>query len=107
MYMDVKAKFSREISVTKMIQSLGWESLEARRMKMRTFLFKIMYGLVDIAADQLKPSNAHTRGHDKRFCQIHSWQNYYKFGFLPHAIEHWNRLPPDLNLKIIIIRIVH
>ena len=93
----VKANFSREDSVTKMVQSLGWESLEARRMKMRiALLFKILYGLVDIPADQLKPSNARTRGHDERLRPINARQNYYKFSFLPHAIEHWNRLPPDL-----------
>ena len=66
-------------------------------MKMRISLpFKIMYDLVDIPADQLKPSNARTRGHHKRLRPIDDRQNYYKFSFLSHAIEHWNRLPPDL-----------
>ena len=93
----VKNKFSREYSVTDMIQSLGWESLQVRRLKMRIILlFKIIHDLIDIPADQLNSSNARTRGHNMRYRQISARQNYYRYSFLPHTIEHWNNLPPDL-----------
>ena len=93
----VKNKFSREDSVTEMIQSLAWESLHSRRVKMRIILlFKIIYDLIDIPAWQLNPSNARTRGHDMRLRQIPAKQNYYRYSFLPQTIEYWNKLPSDV-----------
>ena len=92
----IKRKFSREDSVTKMFKSLGWESLEERRGKIRIIpLFKILYDLIGIPADQLKPSNARTKGHDKKLRHINARQNYYRY-ICPHTIEHWNSLPMEL-----------
>ena len=90
-------KFSREYSVTDMIHSLGWESLQMRRLKIRIILlFKIIHDLIDIQADQLNSSNARTRGHNMRYRQISARQHYYRYSFLSHTIEHWNNLPLDL-----------
>ena len=96
----VQNKFLREDSVTEMIQSLGWDSLEARQVKLSIILlFKITHDLIDIPADQLSSSTARTRGHNMRYRQISAKQNYYRYSFLPHTIEGCNNLPQiQLNL---------
>ena len=97
--------YSRESSVTSMLDHLEWETLESRRTKNQlTMLFKIIHGLVDIpAADYLTPANTHTRSyHSMKFRQFSSSSDYFKFSFFPHSVTHWNTLPatvaesPDL-----------
>ena len=92
-------------SVTEMLDTLQWESLESRRTKQQlTMMFKIVNNLVDIKADMyLTPSTSHTRKrHDKSYRVISSSTDSYKFSFFPRTIQVWNSLPaavaeaPDL-----------
>ena len=75
------SEYSPYASVTQMLQSLGWRSLEQRRSDSRLCLFcKIIYGLVAIDMPPYDvhplgtPRNSHTLG----FHQIQSTVDYYK-----------------------------
>lgn len=92
-------------SVSCMLQDLGWETLEKRRLRLQlTFLYKIINNLVDIDADKyLQPTNARTRSSHSLSFKIHSSRtDYYKYSFFPRTVCNWNTLPatvaeaPDL-----------
>ena len=98
-------RYHNTSSVTDMLQDLDWESLESRRVKIQlTLLFKVIQDLVDIpAAAYLMPASTRTRAnHTKKFRQISSRSDAYKFSFFPRTIPVWNSLPatvaeaPDL-----------
>ena len=84
--------------LTRVLDHLDWESLEARRAKTQlTMLFKIIHGLVDIPAeDYLVPASTRTRSqHSLKFLQIPVSSNCYKFSFFPRTICRWNSLPAN------------
>ena len=94
--------YSRQASVTEMLNHLGWRSLEQRRDDSRLCLFyKIIYGLVAI---DLPPYVEHpTRisqknSHPLVYRQIHTRVDYYKYLFYTLAIVQWNRLPSQIAL---------
>lgn len=80
--------------VTKMVEDLGWQTLEAKRCNLRLMmLFKIQHGLVDITpGDVLRRHDRRTRG-AHRLYQPAASQNVYKFSFYPRTIRQWNALP--------------
>ena len=87
-------------SVTGMINSLGWRSLQARRVDAKLFLFyKIVNGLVAIPVQNyLVPviqndSNFHKT---KAFFPHHTETEYYKYSFFPCTIVLWNHLPENI-----------
>ena len=95
------SEYSPYSSVTQMLQSLGWRSLEQRRSDSRLCLFyKIIYGLVAIdmppyVVHPLRtPRNSHTLG----LRQIQSTVDYFKYAFYPLSIVQWNRLPAHIAL---------
>ena len=93
----VKDNFERTASVSDMLSSLGWETLEERRIKTRiTLLFKIVHGLIAIPATQLRPSNSRMRGHQMRYHPITARTKYYSTSFFPATSNHWNKLLEDL-----------
>ena len=94
----VKGNIERIASVSDMLSSLGWESLEERRIKTRiTLLFKIAHDLIAVPATQLRPSNSCTRGHQMRYLLITArTKYYYSVSFFPATINCWNKLPEDL-----------
>ena len=82
----VTNRYRNTSSVTSMLDHLDWESLEAPRAKTQlTMLFKIIYGLVDIPAeDYLVPASTRTRSqHSLEFLQIPVSRDYYKFSLSP------------------------
>ena len=82
--------YSTYASVTEMLQSLSWRSLEQRRSDSRLCLFyKIIYGLVAI---DLPPYVVHTlrilrNSHTLCFRQIQTTADYYKYSFYNRAVE--------------------
>ena len=93
----VKGNFERTASVSDMLSSMGWETLEERRIKTRiTLLFKIAHDLIAVPATQLRPSNSRTRGHQMRYRPITARTKYYSASFFPATINYWNKLPEDL-----------
>ena len=83
--------------VTKMLDDLKWEPLEARRRHDRlSMLYRIQYGMVDIPADRyLRPSDTRTRG-SARFFQERIADTSYSNSFFPRTVGDWNKLPPEV-----------
>ena len=89
--------YSSYRSVTQMINTLGWRSLEQRRADARLLLF---YNLVEIPLPTyIQRQIRMTRTtHSYHFIQIQTTSNYYKYSFSPLAIVQWNNLPPSAVL---------
>lgn len=89
-------RFRNTSSVSDMLESLQWESLQSRRAKIQlTMLFKIINNLVDIpAADYLTPAPSRTRSnHSKKILQPHTRTDTLKYSFFPRTTRLWNSLP--------------
>ena len=83
-------------SVTAMLQSLGWQTLEQRRADTRLCLFyKIVYGLVAVSLPVYiqQPNRLSGHCHSMTFTQIHRSKDFYKYSFYALAIVQWNPLP--------------
>ena len=61
-------KFARFASVTEMLNTVGWPTLESSYNMMRTeMMYKIMNNLVDVPTDTiLLPSSLRLRGHSEK-----------------------------------------
>ena len=95
----VSANFERRASVTAMLRSLKWETLEERHSKRRlTIGFQIIQGQIAIPSTQLVPSTISTRGNSKKFKQLPTRTNYYKYSFFPTVIALWNSLPDEIAM---------
>lgn len=97
--------YSRFSHVTHMIEHLGWDSLEHRRLFFQTSMFyKILNGHVGICfPPEVRPNTRATRlPNTCPFKQISVSNNVYKFSFYPRTITIWNNLPitDDVNLNI-------
>ena len=89
----VNNDYSRHSSVTTMKESMGWESLEARRKICKVvFLYKIVNTLVDVRLD-LRPS-PHQPG---KFTQLYCRTVGYQRSFVPDTIVIWNSLPATMT----------
>ena len=89
-------RFRNTSSVSDMLESLQWESLQSRRAKIQLImLFKIINNLVDIpAADYLTPAPSKTRSnHSKKILQPHTRTDTLKYSFFPRTTRLWNSLP--------------
>ena len=91
--------FDTRASVSDMLETLGWRSLQQRRADARLCLFfKIVNNMVAVSLPDYIQPNPRTsrRGHSRSFCQLHTGKDYYKFSFFPLAIVQWNALPEDV-----------
>ena len=91
--------FNSYASVSEMIATLGWPTLEQRRKTLRTIMmYKIVNNLVEVPTDGiLIPSELRLRGHAKKFLQPQCSVNAYLYSFFPQAIKLWNHLPQELT----------
>ena len=93
-------KFSNYDSVSPMIVSLGWTTLEDRCNKHRAvMLYKIIHGIVEVQSHTYltpTPSPHHTRGHHHRFQQLPTRVDSYKYSFFPDTLKIWNSLPEHI-----------
>ena len=91
--------FDRHASVTRIVQDLGWRSLDQRRADARLCLFfKVIHGLVAVPLpDYVQYSNRISRYcHSMTFRQVYTSRDYYKYSFFPLAIVQWNSLPESV-----------
>ena len=91
--------FDRHASVTRIVQNLGWRSLDQRRADARLCLFfKVIHGLVAVPLpDYVQYSNRISRYcHSMTFRQVYTSRDYYKYSFFPLAIVQWNSLPESV-----------
>ena len=91
----VSNDYRRTSSVTEMISTLGWDTLQKRRDLARlSMMYRILLHLVDIPVEPyLTPSTSMTRGHDSRFFQIRTSNTTYQQSFFPRTVILWNQLP--------------
>ena len=104
-------------SVTAMVDSVGWKTLEQRRAEARLCLFyKIVFGLVTVPLpDYIQPVSINLRYcHSIAFRQLQTSTDYYKYSFFPLDIVRWNALPeivvcsPDLeSFKVAVCGLQH
>ena len=98
----VLGRYDRLDSVTDMLSSLKWRSLELRRSDARLcMLYRQCNGLATYERDKLQ--REHKSRMDTR--QLSLWHrfkeprctcDYYKNSFYPKTIAQWNNLPPEI-----------
>ncbi len=95
----VMNRYHNTSSVNRMLDSLGWPSLEQRRKIMRlSMLYKIHNGIVQSPSlrGKLVPAPLRQRrGHDQQFRLITSRTQYRGSSFLPRTVRDWNALPRE------------
>ena len=86
-------------SVTGMIESLSWETLQHSRQQAKAIMmFRIVHTMVAIpASPHLQLLGAATRGHQYRYRVPYSRTKTYKESFFPSSIKLWNQLPEELT----------
>ncbi len=91
----VKDDYGPRSSVTQMMQSLNWPTLEDRRRDQRlTMMYKITNGLVAVPSDQLLPADSRTRAsHNHKYRTISANTSVYRHSFFPRTVPEWNSLP--------------
>jgi hypothetical protein len=89
--------YRRTTSVTGLLQHLGWQSLEHRRLLSQvTLMYKIHTGLVDIVfPDMIQPAcSAITRYcHSQKLQHIQCNILVFRYSLFPRMIPVWNSLP--------------
>ena len=90
-------RYDSPVSMTSLIQDLGWESLQDRRLHLRlTSFYKLTGNMVDIPAQyHPEPLNHPTRGHDKQYQTHQPAVDAYKYSFIPRTIIDWNGFRPE------------
>ncbi len=84
-------------SVSSIITSLQWPSLQQRRQRYEVvLLYRVVHGLVAVPASYL-PTPALVRStrnsNNHKFLQPHCRVNVYLHSFFPRTIPFWNALP--------------
>ena len=84
--------FDRMASVSAMLETLSWRTLEQRRAD--SIFYKIVNNMVAVPlSDYIKPNpRTSRRGHSMTFQQIHTGKDFYKYSFFPLAVAQWNTL---------------
>ena len=81
-------------SVTNMLKSLKWPSLEQRRKATRlTNLYKVKKEKVKIQCKELEPAPTRARrAHDQQLRRLQSKKEIRQHSFFPRTIKEWNEL---------------
>jgi hypothetical protein len=91
-------RYHNTSSVTKMLQFLEWESLQARRTRARlTIFYKILHDQIAITLPRCALSPVRQRpGYPHAFQTVFASTNAYKCSFFPKTINQWNLLPATI-----------
>ena len=95
----VLSDYSRETSVTSLLLTLNWPTLQQHRLSSRLILFyKIINNQLPITfPPYYLPVQYHTRQyHQDHFIVPQSNTNSHKYSFYPRTIRDWNNLPVSL-----------
>ena len=93
--------YSRESSVTAMLERLGWRSLLQRRADIRLVTFyKCLHGLVavDVTKDLARQDRPSRHNHPMSFHVPPETKLYIQKSFLPRTVVQWNSLPSTIAL---------
>ena len=93
-------RYHNTSSVTDMLQTLTWPSLQQRRLKTKLIMFyKIVHHIVAIPTTILIPTDPRIRQcHPFTYRHLHAFKDPYKYSFFPNTIIHWNLLPQTIVL---------
>ena len=95
--------YSSTACVTDMLGSLGWKSLEQRRMEGRLLMMnKLSHNLVDINTDQHWISHQETRKCGSYPLKYHipkATKDVFKYSYFPRNIKEWSKLLHDIILS--------
>ena len=96
----VKCDYSRDTSVSGLLEQLQWPTLEKRRKISRlTIFYKMLSSKNEIAIPIPQyvevPGYATRRASQSNFTTIRPNTDSYKFSFLPRTIREWADVPPD------------
>jgi len=81
---------SWRISVTTMLNSLEWPTLESHQVYSKLVMFyKIINNHIEVLSLSLSPMYTSTRGHSQHFRPPRVRLNTYLFSFLPSNIKLW------------------
>ena len=95
----VSADYGRYSSVTAMLNTLQWISLQARRRHVRlTMMYKILNKSVAVpSAPLLQAASLRTRAnHHLKLQQLTTHTTVYQQSFFPRTIPEWNTLPQNI-----------
>lgn len=94
----VTGNYSRNTSVTAMMEQLGWKSLQARRRAHRlTCLYKIQHNGMAISKEFMNPKVTRSRrGHNQQFQLYSARLDLFKNSFFPRTIREWNELSSNV-----------
>ena len=95
-------RFNRKDSVTAMISTLKWKTLESRRTIARlSMLYKMRNRIVFYDDIKLQPVDHlySTRFKEYAYKQPKTTRDYYKYFFYPRTISEWNKLPREIALS--------
>ena len=97
----VTNRYHNTSSVTDMIDSLGWQSLQSRRQISRnTLLYKTIHNHVCLpnGPEFLRRSTRQTRhSNSNTFIQYQTSTDALKYSFYPRTIVNWNALPVQVT----------
>ena len=86
--------YSGQSSVSAMMLTLGWDTLQQNRDNARTtMLYKIKHNFVDITLDPPLRNVRTSRGNPQQISQLPVQKSVYQNSFFPATIVLWNRLP--------------
>ena len=84
-----------QISITALVEELGWQTLQERRRNPRlALLYKVKSGIVEVPQvyhPQLRDPQPR-RGNGKEYVWPHAEVNSFKYSFLPRTVRDWNGL---------------
>ena len=86
----VKNVFSRQASVTALLETLGWPSLERRRQCSR--LLNLYKARTQRSGLQVPPHVKISPRDDTKYIQTRCKTNIYSHSFFPRTIKEWNAL---------------
>ncbi len=94
-------RYHNTSSVTDMLNTLNWPTLQQRRLKTRLIMFyKIVHHIVAVPSTLLIPTDIRTRQlHPQTYRHLLTVKDCYKYSFFPYTITQWNVLPPKVVLS--------
>ena len=90
--------YAQTSSVTSMLDTLQWSSLEERRARCKAvMMYRIVNGLVAIPPSELHPTSSAARGHTRRFMVPYARTLIYKQSFFSRWYQNLEFLATDDN----------
>ena len=93
-------RYHNTSSVTDMLQTLTWPTLQQRRLKTNLIMFyKIVHHIIAVPTRILIPTDSRIRQfHPFTYRHLHAFKDPYKYSFFPNTIIYWNLLPQNIVL---------